>query len=83
MFERCVVTAEWKLIVNSERPPELYHRQSDPGEKDNRYEEAGLDSVRKELFDKLEKWAWEVGDGLAISKWLLYKWKNSLVKIEE
>lgn len=77
MFERCLVTAEWKLILNSERPPELYHRQSDPEEKDNRYEEAGLDSVRRELFDKLEKWAWQIGDGLALSKWLLYKWKNS------
>jgi len=77
MFERCIVTAEWKLILNSERPPELYHRLSDPQEKDNRYEEAGLDSVRRDLFDKMEKWAWEVDDGLALSKWLLYKWKNS------
>ena len=83
MFERCVVAAEWKLILNSERPPELYHRQSDPEEKNNKYKGAELDSVRKELFGKLEKRAWETGDGLALSKWLLYKWKNNLVKIEE
>lgn len=76
MFERCLVTPEWKLILNSDRPPELYHRQNDPEENNNRYEEAGLESAKKELFDKFEKWAWEIDDSLALSKWLLYKWKN-------
>jgi uncharacterized sulfatase len=83
MFERCLVTAEWKLILNSDRPPELYRRHDDPDEINNRYEEAGLDSVRSDLFDKFEKWAWAIDDSLALSKWLLYKWKNQMLNSEE
>ena len=76
MFERCIVTNEWKLIVNSERPPELYHRPSDPDEINNRFRGPGLEEVLRTLFRKLEDWAWQIGDGQALSKWLLYKWYN-------
>ena len=74
MVERCIVTRNWKLILNSIRPPELYQIQEDPEERINRWDDTGLEGVKKDLFDCMEKWAREVDDGLTLSKWLLYKW---------
>ena len=71
MFERCVVTPSWKLILNSQRPPELYHRQEDPQEVNNRYSDLSLKEVREDLLARLDAWAWRVGDGLTL-KWRSY-----------
>ena len=70
MFERCVVTADWKLILNTERAPELFNRKSDPAEEKNLYADPSTAGVRAELLKKLDTWAWEVNDGLALSSWL-------------
>lgn len=76
MFERCVVTDEWKLILNTDRKPELYNRKQDIREVNNVYDKPELKKVKDELFDRLENWAWEVDDGLTLSGWLLGKWKT-------
>ena len=35
MFERCIITNEWKLILNTDRYPELYNRMQDNEEINN------------------------------------------------
>lgn len=74
MFERCVVTDEWKLILNTERVPELYNRRKDPEEKHNVYSESALSGIKKRLFAHLEKWAWEVEDNQTFSRYLFEQW---------
>jgi arylsulfatase A-like enzyme len=75
MYERCLVTREWNLILSSRRPPELYDRQRDPAEMHNCWGKMGLESVQKNLLERLEERAREIDDGLAVSKWLLDKYR--------
>jgi len=76
MYERCVVTDEWKLILNTERAPELYNRKNDIDENNNLYNDPDMKPVIEELFNRLEKWAWEADDGLTLSRWMLGKWRG-------
>ena len=68
MYERCIVTDEWKLILNSnpERAPELYRRKTDIDESDNRYSDPSSRDVRDRLLRTLEQYAWSFQDQLAL-----------------
>ena len=77
MFERCIVTDRWKLILNTSREPELYDRANDPDEVRNVYADPSVRSVKKELMDRLEDWAWQSGDGPAI-RWLIQRWRRKV-----
>ena len=68
MYERCIVTDDWKLILNSnlERAPELYRRKTDIDESDNRYSDPSSRDVRDRLLRTLEQYAWSFQDQLAL-----------------
>src|SRR5438128_1799392 len=63
MFERCIVAPEWKLILNTERSPELFNRERDPQETDNLGSSTSWARVRSELVERLRRWSWEHEDG--------------------
>jgi hypothetical protein len=68
MYERCIVADDWKLILNSnpEREPELYRRNTDTNESDNRYSDPSSREVRDRLLRALEQYAWKFQDQLAL-----------------
>jgi arylsulfatase A-like enzyme len=68
MYERCIVTDDWKLILNSnpERAPELYRRKTDLDESDNRYSDPSSRDVRDRLLRTLEQYGWTFQDQLAL-----------------
>lgn len=63
MVERCIVTEDWKLILNAERPPELYDRTLESKDRDNRYSKVGR-AVELELMEMLSRWGKYVEDPL-------------------
>lgn len=74
MWERCVVTNHWKLILNTERPPELYNRLSDPDEQDNLYGKPEVAEVTADLYRRLGELGRATGDELTPQ--LIKQWKS-------
>ena len=62
-MERCVVTDRWKLILNQERPPELYDRTAEFKDRDNLYSVADK-AIINDLYARLERWGKFVKDAL-------------------
>jgi len=75
MWERCVVTNDWKLILNTDRPPELYDRQKDRLDLHNLYGEAGTEEVTAALYKRLEELGEAADDELAPK--LVAKYRSS------
>ena len=48
----------------------MFNRKADPAEEKDLYADPSTAGVRADLLRKLETWAWEVNDGLAVSNWL-------------
>ncbi len=65
--ERCVVSGDWKLILSTVRKPELYHLPSDPGERQNRWQEMASSETAANLKTHLQAWAHKTRDKLAPS----------------
>ena len=63
--ERCVVSDDWKLILSTVRKPELYHLPSDPGERQNRWQEMASSETVANLKTHLQAWASKTRDKLA------------------
>jgi arylsulfatase A-like enzyme len=63
--ERCVVSGDWKLILSTVRAPELYYLVSDPGEKQNRWQEMVTSETVANLKAHLQVWADKTRDKLA------------------
>jgi len=63
--ERCVFDGRWKLILSTQRPPELYDLADDPKEVHNRWAEMKGSSVVRTLLDRLAAWAGGTRDDLA------------------
>jgi len=72
MRERCVVTDEWKLILNTSRPPELYNRHAPDPDKDNVYERPENQAVIQDLVRRLAAWGEKTEDG--ITSTLIAQW---------
>jgi arylsulfatase A-like enzyme len=67
---RAIRTEQWKYIERIRQPPnELYDLRTDPGERLNRYGEAGLESIQAELRHRL----YAFFDRYAEPKWDLWK----------
>jgi arylsulfatase A-like enzyme len=72
MRERCVVTDEWKLILNTSRPPELYHRHAPDPDTDNVYEKPENRMVIQDLVTRLAVWGTKTEDEMTsklIAQW--------------
>jgi hypothetical protein len=63
--ERCVLSVQWKLILSTKRPPELYEYRVDTREVGNRWDEMKGKPAVTELLNQLEAWAAETRDKLA------------------
>jgi arylsulfatase A-like enzyme len=72
MRERCVVTDDWKLILNTSRPPELYNRHAPEPDKDNVFERPGNEAVIRDLVRRLAVWGKKTEDEMTsklITQW--------------
>ena len=72
MRERCVVTDEWKLILNTSRPPELYNRHAPDPDKNNVYERPENQAVIQDLVRRLAVWGKKTEDEMTstlIAQW--------------
>jgi len=63
--ERCVLDDQWKLILSTHRPPELFNNKEDPDERSNRWEEMADSDTVKRLLGELQRWADRTRDDLA------------------
>jgi arylsulfatase A-like enzyme len=64
MRERAVVTNDWKLILNNQRPPELYRRHAGPPDTDNVHGDPGNAGVVQDLRERLRAWGERTGDSI-------------------
>lgn len=62
MRERCVVSDDWKLILNTARPPELYRRHEDPREEHNLFGGPGTRGTVQDMARRLIAWGERIGD---------------------
>lgn len=64
-IERCVVTRDWKLILDAKRPPELYDLKADPEETKNVFDTPEGRAVVPRLAAQMREWATETEDEVA------------------
>jgi len=64
MRERCLVTGEWKLIMNNMRPPELFHRGMPEIPENNLYGGTGTGEPPEDLVERLLYLGEYIGDDL-------------------
>ncbi len=76
MRERCVVTDEWKMILNTSRPPELYDRRTDKADEDNLFEALETKAVARDLARRMAAWAEKTNDDIAVT--LLLQWADAI-----
>lgn len=62
--ERCVFDGQWKLILSTHRPPELYDIMTDAAETENRWEAMKGSPLAARLMSALAQWARQTGDEL-------------------
>ncbi len=74
MRERCVVTDNWKLILNTSRPPELYDRRSPQADTENLFGQPETKSVARDMAARMSGWAEKTGDDMA--KQLVVQWNR-------
>lgn len=73
MRERCLVTREWKFILNTSRPPELYDRRSVQPDTDNVFGRPETKAVAQMLVRRMREWAEKTGDN--VTQQLLDQWQ--------
>jgi len=72
MRERCLVTREWKLILNTSRPPELYNRQNAQPDTCNLFGQDETRAVVRSLAKRMLEWSEKTGDNLTnqiVAQW--------------
>ena len=72
MRERCVVTDDWKLILNTHREPELYNRRDAEPDRNNVFAEHKNGPVVRDLVERLAAWGRKTDDKLTaelIARW--------------
>lgn len=72
MRERCVVTNDWKLILNTRRRPELYDRHAVEPDKDNVFGKPENKLLVRDLVRRLSAWGEKTGDEITaklIAQW--------------
>lgn len=74
MRERCVVTNEWKLILNTIREPELYRRHQGPPDVENVFGQEDTRAITRDLANRLKAWGEKTED--ALTKTLLDQWES-------
>jgi arylsulfatase A-like enzyme len=63
--ERCVLDSRYKLILSTQRPPEMYDLRNDPDEINNRWDEMKSSPPAGQLLAQLRNWAEKTNDSLA------------------
>jgi arylsulfatase A-like enzyme len=62
-MERCLITDKWKLILNTERPPELYDRKAAKPDSVNMFASVNSE-IKTDLFKRLNAWGKKINDPL-------------------
>ena len=76
MRERCVITDDWKLILNTSRPPELYDRRNPQPDTENLFGRPQSKAVVLDMAARMNDWAEKTGDDIA--KRRIIKWRPLL-----
>ena len=79
MRERCVVTDDWKLILNTHREPELYDRRDAESDRNNVYAKHQNGPVVRDLVKRLARWGTRTNDRMTAE--LIARW-SSVLEIE-
>lgn len=74
MRERCVVTDDWKLILNTSRPPELFDRHAELPDTNNLFGKENTGDVARDLAGRMAAWTEKTGD--AVGQALLEQWRS-------
>ncbi|MHC4229035.1 MAG: sulfatase-like hydrolase/transferase [Planctomycetota bacterium] len=72
MRERCVVTDDWKLILNTHRAPELYDRRAAEPDRDNVFGRPENRTIVDGLVERLAAWGKNTDDAMTaklIAQW--------------
>jgi uncharacterized sulfatase len=76
---RCLVDADGhKLVINREDRDEFYDQTTDPGELDNRIDDAAVSGVRDDLHDSLLETMRETSDPFHGDKWRERPWRDAV-----
>ena len=76
MRERCVVTDNWKLILNTHRDPELYNRRAAEPDSDNVFAKHQNGAVVRDLTKRLAAWGRKTDDAMTAE--LIGRWSGVL-----
>ncbi|MHC4118912.1 MAG: sulfatase family protein [Planctomycetota bacterium] len=76
MRERCIVTDDWKLILNTHREPELYDRRDVEPDRLNVFAEHKNGPVVRDLVKRLARWGRKTDDAMTAE--LIGRWSSVL-----
>lgn len=73
---RCLVTNEYKMVLNLFVTDELYDRINDPDELNNLINEASFATIRNELHDQLLEKIFDSRDPFRTYEWAMREWRD-------
>lgn len=73
---RCIVSGDFKLVINLTSSDELYDLRRDPLEMENRIDDPSCRRVRDELFERLMNWMYVRRDPFRGPIWEDRKWNT-------
>jgi uncharacterized sulfatase len=74
---RCMLSGQYKLVINLLHSDELYHLKEDPAEVNNLIDHPDYAGVRNALHDRLLDWMYEKRDPFRGPCWERRPWRNT------
>ncbi|HOU15278.1 MAG TPA: sulfatase-like hydrolase/transferase [Anaerolineae bacterium] len=74
---RCVVSGQYKLVLNLHHTDELYDVQTDPAEVHNRIDDPAYAAIRDALHDRLLEWMYTKRDPFRGAVWERRPWRDT------
>ena len=74
---RCIMSDQYKLVINLLHSDELYDLEQDPAELDNLIEHPDYGKVRNALHDRLVDWMYQKRDPFRGPCWERRAWRDS------
>ncbi len=78
---RCIVTDEWKLVINLHQTDELYSRKNDQAELTNLINQPGYEDIRNSLLDQLLDRMDELRDPFRGMCWENRPWRTEKTRV--
>jgi len=72
---RCLISGQYKLVVNLLHTDELYDLDEDPAEVNNLIDQPGYEDIRDEMHDRLLEWMYDKRDPFRGPCWERRPWR--------